>query len=71
MSRSYIEIDIEEYLSDIDDDVLEQEWLSRKKSVPSAPHLMQIYEAMLTGSKDRAWELMRQYVQEETGRVLP
>ena len=73
MKRSYytaeVDIDYAEILADLDDDDLLEEL--RKRKVDTAVDVMQIYEAMLLNSRDRSWELMRQYVQEMTGRVLP
>lgn len=67
-----VEVEVEFDICDFDDEDLLAELGRRGLAVPSgAPTITLIYEAMAARNNDHAIELMRLYVMEATGRILP
>jgi len=68
-TETYVSVDVDVPLEDIPTEDLVEELASRDGQTPTA--LSGIYEAMAAGKKDYALELMREYLMNVTGRVLP
>ena len=67
-TETYVSVDVDVPLSEIDtEDLLEE--LDTRNVRPET--LIGIYEAMAAGRRDEAYELMRLYIMDTTGRLLP
>lgn len=73
MSRTVtIPVDVDVELSDLDTDVLEDELATRKgATLPSSVDLGQMRDAMARCDHRLALELLRTYLQDQLGCVLP
>lgn len=67
--ETWVSVDVDVPLEDIDTEDLIEELATRDGHQPEG--IMPIYEALATGRKDEALELMRVYIMNVTGRVLP
>lgn len=71
-TETYVSVDVDVDLADIPTEDLVEELSERDGHRGSYnPGLDSIYEAMSAGNRVRALELMREYLQAVTGRVLP
>jgi hypothetical protein len=68
-TETYVSVDVDVPLSEIPTDDLLDELAERDGFQPYG--LMAIYEAMAAGDQTLALALMRDYIQDTTGRVLP
>lgn len=71
--RTVIYTEVEHEISEWDTEDLVAELERRRAEVPwgSAASLEDMYVAMKFGNKDRALELLREYLMAVTGRILP
>jgi hypothetical protein len=68
-TETYVSVDVDVPLSEIPTDDLLEELAERDGYQPYG--LMAIYEAMAAGNQALALTLMRDHIQDVTGRVLP
>ena len=68
-TETYVSVDVDVPLSEIPTDDLIEELATRDGQWNIS--LLAIYEAMARGDKERALDLMRSYLQDTLGRVLP
>ena len=66
---TYIDCDVDVDLADIPTEDLQEELAERDSVMPNG--LVGIYELMALGKREDAYEAMRQYIMDVTGRILP
>lgn len=68
---TYIDVDVDVPMEEIStEDLLDE--LAERDTKQAAPHgLTGIYELMALGKREEAYEAMRIYIMDATGRILP
>lgn len=67
-----VDVEVEIDLDDFSDQEIRDEFRARGMSVPApSVEVNDLFEAMRLGQKERALELLREYLMNETGRILP
>lgn len=64
-------VDLQDILAEISDEDLAKELDSRDSHDRSGLDAQAVYEAMARGNNDQALQLVRDWVQDATGRILP
>lgn len=68
--RTYVTVDAEVDISEFDDEVIIAEMERRQLNTVMDPTLDDLYLAVKFDQRDRAFELLRIYLMNQTGRVL-